>query len=159
MYIHYDEITKRVTSYTEFILEVPDVWKLPTIEVTGFEFTADIVDYEIQNGVPVLVGKTTAMVDDINSKAATDRILLVEEAVTAFLDDAARLNGYDNIINASLRAALPNSPYHLEGVAYGEWMDTVWAYCYTVLEEVEAGTRTEPTIEELIAELPALGAI
>lgn len=88
--------------------------------------------------------------------SADERILKFEEEIGAYMDSQAQARGYDNIINASLRAGLPNSPYHAEGVAFGEWMDNVWDYSYKALAEVQSGTRTEPTIAEFIAELPPL---
>lgn len=76
--------------------------------------------------------------------------------VEAHMNAAARLKGYDSIINASLRAALPASRFHAEGLAFGTWMDAVYAKCYDVLAEVIAGHIAEPTLEQLLAMLPAL---
>lgn len=78
------------------------------------------------------------------------------DAVQRHLDQQAQAHGYDGIQSAALRAALPNSPFHLEGVAYGEWMDAVWSRCYAIQAEVAAGERPVPTAENLIAELPEL---
>ena len=77
-------------------------------------------------------------------------------AVDAHLNAAARAKGYDSIINASLRAALPASPFHTEGVAFGTWMDAVYAKCYEVLADVQSGAVVEPNEAQLIAMLPAL---
>lgn len=77
-------------------------------------------------------------------------------AVDAHLNAAAYAKGYDNIMSASLRAALPNSPFHADGVAFGTWMDQVYAKCYEVLAEVQAGHIEEPTLEQLIGMLPVL---
>lgn len=78
------------------------------------------------------------------------------DAVQRHLDQQAQAHGYDGIQSAALRAALPSSPFHLEGVAYGEWMDAVWSRCYAIQAEVAAGERPVPTAENLIAELPEL---
>lgn len=77
-------------------------------------------------------------------------------AVDAHLNAAAKAKGYDSIINASLRAALPASPFHAEGVAFGTWMDAVYAKCYEVLGGVQSGQVEEPNEAQLIAMLPAL---
>lgn len=77
-------------------------------------------------------------------------------SVQQHMDSTATTKGYDGIQSAALRAALPSSPFHSEGVAYGEWMDSCWARCYQILAEVEAGQRAQPTAEDLIAELPEL---
>lgn len=83
-----------------------------------------------------------------------EKLLRFEKAVTQHLDSHARQKGYDDIKSAALRAALPRSPFHAEGIAYGEWMDEVWAYCYQELDKIRNRQRTEPTIAEFIAELP-----
>ncbi|MET3459830.1 hypothetical protein [Variovorax atrisoli] len=77
-------------------------------------------------------------------------------AVDAYLNAAAKAKGYDSIITAALRAALPASPFHDEGVAFGTWMDAVYAQCYQVLANVQANEIAEPDEAQLIAMLPAL---
>lgn len=77
-------------------------------------------------------------------------------AVDAHLNAAAKAKGYDSIINAALRAALPASPFHDEGVAFGTWMDLVYAKCYEVLAQVQANEIAEPDVAQLIAMLPVL---
>lgn len=76
--------------------------------------------------------------------------------VDEHLNAAARAKGYDSIITAALRAALPASPFHAEGVAFGTWMDLVYAKCYEVLAKVQANEIAEPDEAQLIAMLPAL---
>lgn len=90
--------------------------------------------------------------------AARNLMLLrqMTEVVQHYMDSVARQRNYDGIHSAALRAALPKSPFHAEGVAYGEWMDACWSYCYQVQAAVEAGTREQPTTDQLIAELPEL---
>lgn len=85
-----------------------------------------------------------------------ERAALMLAAVDAHLNTAARAKGYDSITNAALRAALPSSPFHAEGLAFGHWMDETYSKCYEVLAQVQAGEIAEPTREELIAMLPAL---
>lgn len=85
-----------------------------------------------------------------------ERKVALLAAVDAHLNAAAKAKGYDSIINASLRAALPASPFHAEGVAFGEWMDAVYAKCYEVLAGVQSGQVEEPNEAQLIAMLPAL---
>ena len=78
------------------------------------------------------------------------------QAVDAHLNAAAKAKGYDSIITAALRAALPASPFHAEGLAFGTWMDLVYAKCYEVLAQVQAGEIAEPDEAQLIGVLPAL---
>ena len=75
-------------------------------------------------------------------------------AVQNMLDNAAKAKGYDSILSACSYAAYPN-PFQAEGQEFVAWRGAVWAKCYEILGEVGAGTRTAPTVSELLAELAA----
>jgi hypothetical protein len=78
------------------------------------------------------------------------------KALTDHLDDTAKQRQYDNRINCALRAGYPG-PFHDEGQAFAIWMDNCNALAYTLLAEVQAGTRTLPTTtQSLIDELPPM---
>ena len=81
--------------------------------------------------------------------------LAMERAIDAHIDSVAQAKGYDSRITATLRAGYSN-PWQAEGIAFGQWMDSVYAYCQQVQVDALAGNRTIPTIEELIAELPEM---
>ena len=70
------------------------------------------------------------------------------------LDSAAKAKGYDSILSACTYAAYPNQ-FQAEGQEFVAWRGAVWAKCYEILGEVEAGTRLAPTVSELLAELAA----
>lgn len=91
--------------------------------------------------------------DSLKSKYEENLII---RSIQNHLDTAAKNKGYDDIKSAALRAGLPDSPFHTEGVAFGTWMDNCWAYSYQVKADVTAKKRPAPTVEELIAELPML---
>lgn len=74
--------------------------------------------------------------------------------VQSVLDSKAQEKRYDNILSATSYAAGAN-PFQAEGQKFLEWRSAVWTKCYEVLAEVKANTRPVPSIEELIAELPA----
>jgi len=81
-----------------------------------------------------------------------------EVAVQNHLDSAAKLYGYDNIINAVTYAEEPAvTKFQKDGKAFRAWRSLVWDYCYTQLAAVEAGNRTQPTVKQFLFELPALG--
>ena len=75
-------------------------------------------------------------------------------AVQNMLDSAAKAKGYDSILSACSYAAYPN-PFQAEGQEFVAWRGAVWAKCYEILREVEAGTRPAPTVSELLAEIAA----
>lgn len=76
--------------------------------------------------------------------------------VQAHLDATARTRNYDGILSLCSYAASANPKFGPEGLAGVAWRDAVWASCYTILAEVQAGQRTVPTSDELLAELPAM---
>lgn len=71
------------------------------------------------------------------------------------LDRVAQEKGYDNILSACSYAADVNA-FQAEGQAFLKWRSDAWAQAYSVLSEVQAGTRPLPTPEEAVAMLPAL---
>ena len=78
-------------------------------------------------------------------------------AVQNHLDAAARSAGYDDIKSAVTYADEPAVPkFQIEGQRFRAWRSLVWAACYAMLDDVLAGTRTVPTVDELLAELPVL---
>ena len=84
-----------------------------------------------------------------------ERIATLLATVDLHLDATAKARGYDGIKSAALRAGYPG-PFHDEGVAFATWMDSVYATCYQLLAQWQAGEIAEPTPDELIALLPTL---
>lgn len=80
-----------------------------------------------------------------------------EIAVQNFINAAAVSAGYDSIASAVTYADEPAVPkFQAEGQALRAWRSLCWAYCYQALDDVQSGERPQPTVEELIDELPAL---
>lgn len=77
-------------------------------------------------------------------------------AVQQRLDDFAKTRNYDGILSASTYASSAVPQFAAEGQYCVGARDATWAKCYEVLAAVQAGTRTMPTLDELLAELPAL---
>jgi hypothetical protein len=81
-------------------------------------------------------------------------------AVEIELDREAREAGYydplDRIppIDRACSYAGFTNDYQAEAQTFVAWRSDVWGYVYAVKSDVEAGSREQPTIEELIAELP-----
>jgi len=99
--------------------------------------------YEIQSAPP----KTPSVAE---IKAA----LVV--AVQFFIDETAVSLGYDSVYTACTYADEPSVPkFQKEGKALRKWRSLVWATCWQVMADVQAGNRAIPTPEQLIAELPA----
>lgn len=76
------------------------------------------------------------------------------KAVQNHLDSTAKERGYEGIISLCSYKGSTDATFNKEGTAGVVWRDLVWRTCYTICDEVLAGTRAVPTAEELISELP-----
>lgn len=102
-----------------------------------------------ENGRPTLADPPPPTPEQIQAA----KVALVQK----HMDDAARELRYDDIKTACTYADEPAVPkFQAEGQAFRAWRSEVWATCYSILDDVNAGLRDIPTDEELIAELPEL---
>lgn len=77
-------------------------------------------------------------------------------AIVAMLDAKAQERRYDNAISISTYVGSTNPQWASEATAYVAWRDAVWAYAYAELDKVTSGQRPQPSVAELLAELPAI---
>ena len=88
------------------------------------------------------------------SKTVTEIQSEMTSGVQEFLDQKAQSKGYDSIFTACTYDGDLNPTFAADGLQFKTWRSAVWVHCITVMGEVQAGTRSIPTSEELIAELP-----
>lgn len=87
---------------------------------------------------------------------AAIRLSLITNRVQGHLNSTAKGYGYDSIATAVTYADEPSVPkFQTEGQAFRAWRSLVWDKCYQILADYEAGTISEPTPEEVIAQLPS----
>lgn len=80
-------------------------------------------------------------------------------AVTAHLNAVAQAMGYDDLRTAVTYADEPSVPrFQHEGRALRACRSVAWAACLAMLDAVRDSTRPQPSIDDVIAALPALGA-
>lgn len=127
-------------------------------KVTGLQvgFTDTFVVMDNGTWRALSAAENTAVDTEYQTLVFNETKTTYEKALEEHLDKKAKERGYNTIHTASLRAALVNSPYHAEGVAYGTWMDVCNAKGYEVLAGVQAGTIALPTVEDFILMLPVL---
>lgn len=107
--------------------------------------------------IDIRTGTETTVPDPvIPLPTAAQIIATLTDAVQRHLDAAARARNYDSILSLCSYAGSVHTKFGPEGRAGALWRDAVWAKCYAVLADVQAGLRTVPTADGLIAELPAL---
>jgi hypothetical protein len=82
---------------------------------------------------------------------AIERQLDAEAEAAGYYDPLGRI---PNIDRACSYAGYTN-PYQAEGQSFVAWRAAVWQYVYQVMSDVDAGNREQPTIHELISELPS----
>ena len=73
-----------------------------------------------------------------------------------YLDNFAKLAGYDSILSACTYATSTVPKFAKEGQYCVTARDTTWSKAYEVLTQVQAGTIAVPTEAEFIAMLPVL---
>ena len=78
-------------------------------------------------------------------------------AIQNHVDATAQQRAYDSGVTCSSYVNSTNPVWAAEAAAFVAWRDAVWAYAYAELEKVEAGTRPQPSVAEILAELPAMG--
>ena len=76
-------------------------------------------------------------------------------AVQKHMDNTAKERNFDDILSLCTYATSAKPKFAAEGQAGVSWRDEVWAKGYTILADVEAGTRSIPTVDELLSELPS----
>lgn len=76
-------------------------------------------------------------------------------AIRLHLDRKAGERGYDSIHTAIGYRGDPNAQFAAEAEALFAWRSEVWTYATAELAKVMSGQREQPTLEALIAELPA----
>lgn len=126
------------------------------IEITAAEHTALLAAQAA--GARIVPGEGGYPVAQTPPPPTADQIAAARvAAVQAHMDAAAAARGYDDIKTAVTYADEPAVPrFQAEGQAFRAWRSIVWAHCYQVLDDVQAGRRAIPSAADLIAELPAL---
>lgn len=80
----------------------------------------------------------------------------LEEGIQKYLDSTAKNYGYDSMLSAVSYVNSTYPKFAAEAAACIAWRDSVWLYCYQVMQGILDNSRSIPTIEELISELPQL---
>lgn len=153
----------------------PAVWGPETLEFLGVaavfqtpqpEF--DSISQTVIQGAPVLTNKghyeqSWSIVDLDPEVVAQNQIAKLEQLKTSIvsqvqtrLDDFAKTRNYDSILSAATYATSTNAQFKAEGQKAVELRDATWSSLYSILAEVEAGTRTVSSYADIEADLPVL---
>ncbi len=58
-------------------------------------------------------------------------------------------------MTCAMRAGYPG-PFQAEGIAFGTWMDSCYEAGYALMADVLAGVKPMPTVEAMLASMPAM---
>ena len=97
--------------------------------------------------------------EDLPVDPAPDPTSTVEtfrRAIQNLLDRTAQTRRYDSGTTISTYVNSTNPVWAAEAEAFVAWRDAVWAYAYAELEKVESELRPIPSVEDFLAELPAI---
>lgn len=96
---------------------------------------------------------------DVLDAPAPEPSVLVEmfrAAIQAHLDAAAQSKRYENGNSLATYVNSTNVQWSAEAEAFVAWRDAVWVYAYAELDKVLGGLREIPTVDDFLAELPAM---
>jgi hypothetical protein len=80
---------------------------------------------------------------------------LLTSTVQSIMDAKAQSYHYDDLTTAVTYAGEPSVPkFQQEGQAFRAWRSQVWNTAYSILADVQAGTRGFPTVSEVPGLLP-----
>lgn len=77
-------------------------------------------------------------------------------AIQRHVDSQAISRRYDSGNSLATYVNSTNPEWAAEAVAFVAWRDSVWSYAYTEMDRVLNGDREQPTIDELLEELPKM---
>jgi hypothetical protein len=84
-------------------------------------------------------------------------VVIITEAVQDRLDNFARTRNYDNMLSACTYATSTIPKFQTEGQYCVNARDSTWAALYSILAEVQEGTRPLPSsYEDIEGDLPIL---
>ena len=126
----------------------------PSGAVFGYDAEqAHLVEQAVSNGWPELTGNWPPPPPPPSPEQI---IAALTTEVQKHLDITARTRNYDGILSLCSYAASTHPKFGPEGLAGVAWRDAVWAACYAILADVQAGQRAVPTEAELLAGLPVM---
>jgi hypothetical protein len=141
------------------ILKDFDVFEVQSVTVPEY----DVVYTKVLEDVPTQIDGVWTQnwsIQPCSAEEVAQNIITaktnLQAAVQNRLDEFAQTRNYDSVLSCCSYAASTNTKFQQEAQYCVQARDAHWAACYTILQEFEAGTRSIPTVEELLSLMPAL---
>lgn len=77
-------------------------------------------------------------------------------AIQTHVDATARSQQFNDGVTLASYAVSTNTIWAAQAQAFVAWRDAVWVYAYGEMDKVLGGQRPQPTVAEIVAELPAI---
>ena len=146
------------------IMTVSNILGVGFLPLTGIppvhdHYTQHIVELDyVLNGA---VYERTFEIIDFTGKELTDGLALkksdiikqAERVVESYINTQCVSLGYDNV-NSIAKYLTNENDFYAECQSLSLWIGKVWTKTLSIQADVEAGTISEPTPEELVAMLP-----
>lgn len=151
-YARYVEAIK-VVSNIEGTPTDADLTALLLRDISAIVYQAEVVDGTTPKAGWAFFDPATPPTE---AELANKRMLDVQTAVQRRLDDFAATREYDGILSACTYVPSTDAKFAGEGQYCVNARDAHWAKCYEIMGAYQAGLRPLPTVEEALAEMPAL---
>lgn len=96
----------------------------------------------------------TGLTSSISDSAVTTA--KIADAIESHMETVAQSRGYQDADRLASYTTSGNATWSAEAVTFSAWRDAVWAYSFEQMAAVQSGVRQAPTVDGLIAELPAI---
>ena len=136
--------------YAEFAHNANQVGK--RIEITEVAAYMLAENEALENDEIVDISST----EEYQAKKLAELKCFYIDIVQSMLDEKVKEKGYDSIFTAISYINSIDTNFKAEAEVCSKWRDEVWRNCYAILDEVLSGQREQPTVEELLIELPQL---
>ena len=80
----------------------------------------------------------------------------IEISIRELVEAKPLERGYDNVMTLSSYTTSNNAQWKAEADAFIAWRDSVFAYAYQTLADVQAELMPLPSLEDFMAEMPTL---
>jgi len=133
------------------------VWEVPTdYQADGYFISNSNAIPACDHGEPIFTEELEADEELVAKALFNTKVANYSNLVQIHLDTIAKAKGYDSLLSACSYANSVNTTFKADGLAAVAWRDEVWVICHNYLQEVEAGTKLEPSEQELISLLPTI---
>lgn len=88
------------------------------------------------------------------------KVKLIENGIDTHIDNTAAAKGYGTNSMSPTAACVAytgyDNPYRIEAEAFAVWKASIWPIVFQIQSDYEAGSRPEPAIDDIIAEIPEI---